>query len=1030
MIKILKASAGSGKTYNLAETYIRLLLSNEDPTAYRHILAVTFTNKATDEMKRRILKELHLLSTEPLKSPYSKDLIPSLFSGAEALREKAGEVLLRILHDYGAFAVSTIDRFFQQTLKAFSREIGQFASYQVELDKDSLVNETVDRILDSLTEDDKPLLTWLSDNMMEQLEQGRKPSLEGSLSDMAKRLKSDAHRSVVEEHGIDEDKVYSKENLTSLRKDLRKVVAEFENSLREAAANLEKAFADQGISPFDTSRGFMGSALAKISSASPRSGAPELTEAFRSRATDFSSWFKKADQPKFAGLEGTLAPPAAELVSRYEKGIKAYNTARLLLGQIGSLGIASELYREFQNLLKEKNVLSIDDSNVILKNIIDGSDAPFVYEKLGVRFEHFLLDEFQDTSRVQWDNFKPLISNSDSQGFENLLVGDVKQSIYRWRGSDWKLMARDVASEFPAAKEESLKGNWRSLGNIVEFNNDFFAYASSRLDKMYGGSDDAISVSAIYGSDGDDSSSRQETMSKEEAEGFVEAVFCPVEDQNDHILDTIRKVLDSGALPGDITILVRDNKTGSEVAKFLMDNDLDVVSDDSLRLKSSLMVRKLVSLISSVKNPDDTIGSFLAREAGMDPGEISFHSLPDLCEKLARSLGEGKDGDIFKDETLFIQSFMDYVQDHVASNGNSLDTFLKAWDEADPKVSSPADVEAIRVMTIHKAKGLEFPYVIFPYSEKVTLFRPERVWTVPKVDGTALERIGKAAFDVQLSSTSSLTLFGEDYRKELLLQYIDNINTCYVAMTRASKGMTIISDIAASPDKNFAGILKEFLEGEGLLGGFSEERDSSGKLVAFRKGSMYDFSAMERKDNSVLKRESGFPSFPLNPEDGQKERGRLRLSSESTEFLTEEGAAVARARHNGTVLHDILSRVRVPSDLPGSVAYAVTMGDLEPFREKDVVSFLADRIGAHPDWFPLEGAKVLNETSLIDSDGREWRPDRVVIKDGKVTIIDYKFGERESRYRAQVGRYAAIYRHLGFEDVSTAIWYVTSDEID
>ncbi len=1030
MIKILKASAGSGKTYNLAKTYIRLLLTSEDPSAYRHILAVTFTNKATDEMKRRILKELHTLSTEPTSSPYLNDFVPSIFPDAERLKAKAGDSLLRILHDYGAFAISTIDRFFQQTLKAFSREIGQFASYQVELDKNSLVTETVDRILDALTEDDKVLLGWLSDNMMEQLEQGHRFNLEGSLSEMASKLKSDEHRTVVEEYGIDEDKAYSKENLSAMRKSLRAAISSFEEGMKKRARELGQAFSDNGVSPYDTSRGFIGKVLSKFDAMVPGGGLPDLTAAFRRDALDFSSWFKKADRERYSSLEGSLAPPASELVEYYEKGIKAYNTARILVGQIGSLGIASELNREFQNLLKEKNVLSLDDSNIILKNIIDGADAPFIYEKLGVRFEHFLLDEFQDTSRVQWDNFKPLIANSDSEGFENLLVGDVKQSIYRWRGSDWKLMARDVAEEFPSAKQDSLKGNWRSLGGIVDFNNGFFSYAARHLDNLYGGGT-GISVSSIYGMKDDGTFALQETKSKDPSPGLVEAIFCPDGMQDERILETINDVLAAGAIPGDITILVRNNQEGSEVAAFLMENGIDVISDDSLRLKSSTIVRKLVSLMSSVKNPDDTIGSFLAREAGLDAAGITFHSLTDLCETLARLLAEGPDHEVFEDETLYVQSFMDYVKDHVATAGNSLDVFLKTWDEADPKVSSPADVEAIRVMTIHKAKGLEFPYVIFPYAEKVGLFRPADAWTVPKVNGTSLESIGEAAFNVMLSATSAGTLFEEDYRKELILQYIDNINTFYVALTRASKGMTIISGNSGSSDKNFSGILKAYLEESLSEGSFNKVEDPSDGHVRYRSGQMYDFSLMERKESAAEKIEPGFPSFPLNSaEEGSEDRGRLRLSPDSAEFLTGEGEAVANARHNGVVLHDILSRVTVPSDLESSVEVAVRQGDLEPDKKEEVISLLSKRIESHPEWFPLEGARILNETSLIDTDGREWRPDRIVIKDGSVTVIDYKFGEKESRYKAQVNRYAGIYRRLGYQNVSTAIWYVINDEIE
>ena len=1027
MVRILKASAGSGKTYKLAETYIRLLLGNEDPRAYRHILAVTFTNKATDEMKSRILKELYTLSRDPDSSPYNPAFVPELFPSSIELKEKAKEVLVNILHDYGAFAVSTIDRFFQQTLKAFSREIGQFASYQVELDKDSLVKESVDRILDSLTEDNTQLLNWLSNSMLEQLEQGGKFNLGKGLQEMAVRLKSDQHRTVVEQHGIDEVKAYSKENLAKMKAILRGFNASFSSKLKEAAGAVQDAFARCGISPGITSRGFMESMLSKIAVMDGRSEIPEMTPSFRNKCSDFGTWFKKADQAKYAGLEGDLMPPVEKLVEVYDSGKRLYETARILLGQINDLGIASDLSREFRDLMKEKNVLSLDDSNIILKDIIDGSDAPFVYEKLGVRFEHFLLDEFQDTSRVQWENFKPLIANSDSQGFENLLVGDVKQSIYRWRGSDWNLMAREVAQDFPESDQGSLQENWRSLSNIVEFNNGFFEYAATYLDGLYG-ENTGITISSIYGK-GADGFEKQLVRSKEAAQGSVEAIFCLPDEELDYVLATVEKVLAAGALPGDITVLVRDNNAGSEVAAFLMEKGYDVISDDSLRIKASPVVRKLVSLLSSVRNPEDTIGSYLAAREGLDIGQTAYHSLTDLCERLVRLLSETEES--FADETLYIQSFMDYVLDFVNVNGNSLDEFLKAWEAADPKVSSPSDVNSVRVMTIHKSKGLEFPYVIFPFSEKVELFRSGHVWTVPDLEGTPVEGAGKAAFDVQLSSKSSGTLFEEDYKRDLLLQYIDNINTYYVALTRASKGMTIISESGCKPDKGLSGILRAFLdESEDF-----EREVTEDESVIYTRGELYDFCSMDRKVEDIGKLEPGYPSFPLNPEPGPedtdvRERGRLKFTAESVDFFTEEGAARLEARHNGTVMHDILSRVVVPSDLPSSVRKAVLDGEVEPSQEEELVRFLASRIASHPEWFPADGEGIFNEVSLIDTDGREWRPDRVIVSDGSVTVVDYKFGERDPRYARQVGRYASIYRRMGWNDVRTAIWYVNSDLVE
>ena len=1039
MIKILKASAGSGKTYNLAQTYIRLLLENESPEAYRHILAVTFTNKATDEMKNRILKELYTLSVTPDKSKYLESFVPSLFQSNDLLQKKAAFVLQNILHDYGAFAVSTIDRFFQQTLKAFSREIGQFASYQVELDQDSLVSESVDRILDSLSEDQPALLKWLSDSVMEQLGQGKRFNLEGSLLAVALRLKSEEYRSVIEKYGIDEEQAYSKENLSRMKDLFRKVSENYLNSLKGASSKIEEAFKSAGVQVGETSRHFMQHWLAKIDELKPGSGVPPLTDAFRRNSEDFSGWFKKADQPKYSGLEGVLLPPVADFVKCYDAGIKTFQTVQMLYGQINDLVIAADLSKVFTDLMKEKNVLSIDDSNVLLKNIIDGSDAPFVYEKLGVRFEHFLLDEFQDTSRIQWDNFRPLVENSDSQNFENLLVGDVKQSIYRWRGSDWRLMENEVQAQFPDAETGSLKGNWRSLGNIVRFNNDFFTYAARTLDSMYG-EGPSVSVSSLYGVTDGLLAQDVEVKDKNGSEGNVEAIFCQIEEENQRILDTVAKVRSAGAKPGDITVLVRNNQEGSEVANFLQSQGIDVISDDTLSIKSSLIVRKIVSLLSCVNNPEDTIGSYLALHSGLDVDKAAFLSLPDLCEHLLRLLREKDEtaSSIIKEESQYVQSFMDYVQDYVSANGNELDAFLKTWNEASPRLSSSAELNAVSVMTIHKAKGLEFPYVILPYSEKVIISRGENHWAVPDVTGTPLQGGVNAAFDVGFSTRCEGTCFADEYRENLLLQYIDNINTYYVALTRASKGMTIISGLPKKDSTSFADfsqILHAYLDECGEAAGFVKEEADDGEGCIFRKGGFFDYSGMDRKNEDGEKIELDYPSFPLNPEKGDeetdvRERGRLKFSADSVDFFNDEAKADVSARMNGTVLHDILSNVISSADLAGAVEKALQSGDIDKEQADSNLDLLSRRLASHKEWFPEGDEEVLTETSLIDTDGKEYRPDRVVIKDGAVTVIDYKFGEKNPKYKGQVSRYAGIYRRMGYQNVSSAIWYVVSDEVE
>ena len=1069
MIRIMKASAGSGKTFNLAKTYIRLLLTDEERYSYRHILAVTFTNKATDEMKSRILKELHLLATSPKGSPYYEDLLP-VFDSEDGLRRRAETVLCDILHDYGAFAVSTIDRFFQQTLKAFSREIGQFATYQVELDRESLVSESVDRVLDSLSDDNKDLLQWLTQSVMDDLEKGKRYNLENNLKTVAMTLKSDEHRAAVEEYGIDEEKEYSKENLARMKKALSGVMTSFVKEVRETAKAFVSAAGEEGLSNEDFSRKCFNSIYVCAASDSKDEPAYPSATIFKN-CEDFSKWFRKADLNRFAPVEGRLMPLLQRYCGIFTEKYKVYTTASKISLILNELGIAGDLNREFRALMKEKNVLSLDDSNVILRNIIDGTDAPFIYEKLGVRFEHFLLDEFQDTSRIQWDNFRPLIENSVAQGKENLLVGDVKQSIYRWRGSDWRMMAREVQGEFSRCEVETLDSNYRSLRNIVEFNNGFFEYASSVLDAMSGNESD-FKVHDIYSDAG------QLVKSKSASDGSVDVVFCDKEDEMQEILDAVNKVHEAGARYGEITVLVRSNRHGSDVAMFLMDNGISVISDDSLHLKSSAVARQVVSLLSSVGNEDDTIGSFLAGELDINVAELSCLSLSDLCEQLLRILKD-RDPELFESETQYVQALMDFVQDYVAVNGNAIDGFLKAWQEADPKISSPSDPESVRVMTIHKSKGLEFQHVIFPFAEEIGLFRSEKHWTRPTVDGTELEGIADGVYNVSLRKPANEdSLFREGSQREMQFQLVDNINTFYVALTRPVKGLTVIasnppekiavaivpvaskvaepiptaaSTGSATERKNlahpvaelveapappcdftdFSQILYAYLYGYGETLGYAKA-ETEDKIV-FSKGDIFNYGSLERKADTVSELMPGYPSYPLNPtaedEDSDvRERGRLKFSADSIDFFCDE--ARNDARLNGTVLHGILSEVTTLSDLPGAVHRAFEAGEIDAGQEEDYLNILTQKTAAHPEWYPEDGAEVMNETGLIDTDGEVYRPDRVLVKDGKVTVIDYKFGEKNRRYHRQVARYADIYRRMGYSEITPIIWYVLTDEVE
>ena len=1044
MIQIMKASAGSGKTYSLARKYISILLGSKDRYAYRHILAVTFTNKATDEMKSRILKELYVMASAPSDSSYLDWFVPSVFPSASELQKKAEAVLHDILHDYSAFAVSTIDRFFQQTLKAFSREIGHFASYQVELDKASLVAESVDRILDSLTEDDGGLLGWLTDNVLEQIEQGGRYSMDANLLDMAARLKSFQRQEVLESAGMDGDEDYSKERLLEIRQRCREIIVLFRNEARTRADKALAVITEAGVDPAESRNKFMNE-LYVYSELLDTDRVPRPKDSFLKNASDSDLWFAKTKaKALLPKVYPFLEAPLEDFCSLFGKEFEVYNTACILDGQLYGLGVAGELAHTFNELMKEKNVLCIEDSNTILRDIIDGSDAPFVYEKIGVRYDHYLLDEFQDTSRVQWQNFSPLLKESESKGGDNLIVGDVKQSIYRWRGSDWKLLQESIPTEFPGHTQTVLDTNYRSLSNIIGFNNAFFKTAAAVLDGM-DGNEGSGRMSEIY------FDVSQKVSKSDKDSGNVSLTFCPKEQELDKVLESVLEARDSGALLSEIAVLVRGKASGEAVARHLIDNGIAVVTDDSLKVKGSITVRRIVSLMSLAENPDDTVNGYLARSLDV-PVPKACGSLVDMAESLLRSLKAGDPDEVWKGEILHIQSFMDSLQDYVNSNGNSLRGFLKYWEGEDPSISSPSSGESVRIMTIHKSKGLAFPYVIIPFVENILMYKADKHWCMPDLTGTSLEGLAEGAYDVSLGSDSADTLFAEDYRKENFLQKVDNINILYVAMTRPALGVHLIS--ALPPAKCVqaveAGKLPEFKNFSQILywymasgNGGDAVRTDDGDSFRFDVGNIVDFNKFRKGDASGLKDfemapGNEYPSISLNvgegdPDTDVRERGRLKYSADSIDFFSEDGEAGISAsnRIKGVVLHEILSRMTVEDDLEKAVRKSLESGDISEEEFTPIVSLLRSRLEEvrSEGWFDCTPAEVMNEASLIDTDGQVYRPDRVILKDGKVMIIDYKFGGHYRKYEGQLKTYAEIWRRMGYADVSACLWYVHSGEV-
>lgn len=928
MINIFKASAGSGKTHTLSKTYLDLLLKADSKTAYRNILAVTFTNKATEEMKERILRDL---AEEGKTNP------------------RAREILINLLHDYGSFSVSTIDKFFQQALRAFSRELGSSGNYQIELDKASLTKEAMDRVLDDLTEKDKDLLGWFTKQLETALDNGESFHLESSLYEMA------------EEFGdVNEKFTYDKKKLTELKERCKEIVDTFHKDVYENALCIDT-----------TTWG--------------KTAAKGLAQ-YAGAQTKYKDSVKAANATTLAKLAETAGCEAMyALMNPQGRRWKEYRTARMVEKVIFTLGLAEEFYSKLAIIEEEKGVISLDESTSLLRDIIDGSDAPFIYEKLGVRFNHFLLDEFQDTSVVQWENFKPLLANSVSEGYSNIIVGDVKQSIYRWRNSDWNLLDKEIEENFKGkVKVITLKENWRSTQSIVDFNNEFFTFAA-----------DNLGLSKIY------ADVKQKVKVEDSQEGCVTVDFC--EDELEMIDGYIEQAVAAGAKMSDMAILLRTNGEGKKVAEYLLSKWYSVISDDSLDLKSSLIIRKIVSYLHSLCNNSDSLNTYLSESLEID-SEREYHSLLDLVDGVIKDLSETHPDEI-KGQTLFIQSFMDDILEWTSIHGNDLRQYLKHWEESKIAISSPNDPNAIRITTVHKSKGLAFPIVIFPFAEKVGLFKEYTLWCHLDSDAEMGESFN-SIFPVVLGKSSGDSFFSESLKNEMEMQRIDNLNIFYVCLTRARKEMHII---AKNPPKS-------------LIDGKSSPNDLSQLLYLYCEQNGYTFGspyrwneASKKEDSEIEEFDAEYETYGMNPEACSR---RFVASSDAWDYFSEEGIGQSK-RLRGIEQHALLSRIRTSDDAPE------VLRSIEPQTRE----LLLERISAHSEWFSPE-LKTLNEVAIIDSFGNTNRPDRVLVdEEGRVTVIDFKFGEEDEKYSGQVRRYMRLFREMGYGEVSGYIWYVPIDKI-
>ena len=987
-LNILKASAGSGKTHNLTREYLRLLFKSDN--AYKHILAVTFTNKATDEMKRRVLEELYKMS---VSDPIAK------------------KRLITILHDYSSFSISTIDRFFQQTMRAFAREIGKNSSYSVELDQDMVLAEAIDQMILNLDkEESSELLDWLISYSYDSIESGKSWDIKKGIKELAEQIFKEAFKIKNIELG---DKLTGKKELAAYKKVVGNVILKFESQLIDIGKRALKIIERNNLVISDFKGGSRSplhyfSKIAAGTTSSP-------TNTFKELLDNQVNWYKntlaKTDPSLCHSIENAYDDGLNDLVREivnFTDEWREYNSAKVTDNNIYSLGILLDINKYIQKYSKENNVVLLSETTELLNKIIDGSDTPFIYEKVGSRIDNFMLDEFQDTSLMQWQNFKPLIQNSLAAGNDNLIVGDVKQSIYRWRGSDWNLLNSDIYNDFDSTqiKERQLTDNWRSSENIIKFNNDFFTYAASICDNILGESE--ISTAEVYKEvkqtvaqrrKGNEGHVQLKFIENENGENWHEAVLSK-------IAPSLDKLLENGYKYNDIAFLVRKNSEGVEIVNFLIDKGYPVISDEALLISSSISVMKIVTILRYCNNPKDPINNLIADYENITLNKDNFpEHLPlyEMCEKIVCDWL----GDIDLSEAAFVQGFLDTVLDYVKNNRSDLASFLEWWSEKSSKISlsSPEGQDAIKVLTIHKAKGLGMNVVIVPFFE-ITLDHSSQnrsvIWCEPNVEPFN----GVPFIPIVYGKNLQETIYAKDYQRERQKAFIDNLNTAYVAFTRAKKELLVFARRAKKPEepKSVSDILYKY---------YMEELDERQEIC------IGDWSLAGSQDLIPVSEIelTGFRSIPIGD--------RLKLSLNSSDFFDKSSK-----RNFGLIMHDVLSRVFVEKDLPDSIQSSVKKGELKEEEYHSMLLQMNTMLESVRDRHWFDGSsKVLNEIEIIEPGGRIYRPDRVLMS-SEITVIDFKFGSIKSvSHERQVARYMSLIRGMGTKPVKGFLWYLEDNEI-
>jgi ATP-dependent exoDNAse (exonuclease V) beta subunit len=1036
---IYDASAGSGKTFNLVKEYLKIILTAKKNDAYRSILAITFTNKAVHEMKSRIVGSLsEFIKDEPSAKALQlmHVLIDETKLSKSEIKSKSQEIIKHIIHNYAAFDISTIDKFTHKVIRTFAHDLNLPMTFEVSLDTENLLTEAVDAIIAEAGTDEM-LTKLLIDFTMEKTDDDKSWDISREIMDTGKLILNENNREeIVHFHGK------SIPDFMEIKKKLKATSKAIVAQNAERAVAILETLEKSGVDLISFSRGTFPNHIIGI--------AKKNFNPVNKRYHEFEDVKINKTAKDRAVIENLIPQLLIQLQVIYEQ-FAQHDFYNAFLKNITPLSLLNTLSAKLADIQKEQNILSIAEFNAIIHKEIQNQPAPFIYERLGERYKHFFIDEFQDTSEMQFQNLIPLIDNAlvseDLQGEQGslMIVGDPKQSIYRWRGGKAEQFI-ELSKEWnpfhnPDKEVVHLQDNFRSYSEIIDFNNSFFHYISGEFDHE--------DYKDLY-----ENHSRQNI--KDKIGGYVNVSFLPKREKSDdeeeftqddlYVLKTfeiIQNVLSQGYSYNDIAVVVRHNKDGVAVANYLTENKIPIQSSETLLIANATEVQFLIHALNYLKNANDLEAKayflYYIGYYNLHPAEIhdfiakgmSFSSEMDFEHwletfKVKLSFKNVRKKALYETVELlistcipvsknnaYLQYFLDIVLERDIKNQAGVADFLEYWEKKKTSFSipSPEGNNAVRIISIHKSKGLEFPIVIFPFAdENYSLQRKDKLWVENETETFDLPK-------VLIDNNNAVTGFSGSaeriFNQKKQEQLLDNINVLYVALTRPEEQLYIVSQYVELNSKdewpnNTASYLLKFLDNIHLF--------EEGKLE-YELGVPQKYSGVKKA--AVVPKKITRVSEVLPIEN-------IKIAQrESLMWGTLKQDAITY----GNVIHEILSFVQTKSDIDLAIQKALETG-LIASTQKEVVEKTIRAIVGHQDLevFFDENNTVFNEQTIIQKQGQLVKPDRMVLKNNAdMYLLDYKTGKYLPKHQQQLQSYQEAIEQMGYKVVKKSLIYIGNE---